>query len=281
MSHIERINQHIWIQHAEHETDRPLLAAIVGERRTLLLDAGNSPAHAAQFRSKLQQNQIPLPEMMVLTHWHWDHTFGMSEWKIPAIANRRTATRLSQLSGLSWTDESLNELIHLGVINETTARHIQLEYSDNRDITIMEPDLLFDSKLTLDLGGVVCELEHIGGDHAEDSCLLFVREDKTIFLGDALGPRIYGGPYRYSSGIFLQLMERILGYSAQTYVESHARPVSASDFHEDISRYVQLARYVDSFGGDEKRITEAMKQYLQVEELPNEFTKAITWFLTS
>ncbi|NQX59984.1 MBL fold metallo-hydrolase [Paenibacillus qinlingensis] len=281
MSQIERISKHIWIQHADHKTDRPILAAIVGDKRTLLLDAGNSPAHAAQFREELTRHNIRLPDLLVLTHWHWDHTFGMSEWKLPAIANHQTATRLGQLKGLIWTDETLNELIRGGIINEASARHIQLEYGNNRDLHIIEPDVIFHDRLTIDLGGVLCELEHVGGDHAEDSCLLYVKEDKTLFLGDALGPAIYGGPYRYTSANFLRLMEQVNRYDVQTYVESHSRPATADDFHEDIKRYVQLARYVEAFGDDHVRITHEMKKYLKVYELPNEFIKAIVWFLTS
>ncbi|CAI8837258.1 hypothetical protein EMIT07CA2_20008 [Brevibacillus sp. IT-7CA2] len=50
MSTIEQITEHILIMHATHDWDRPILAAITVARKTLLIDAGNSPVQAALFR---------------------------------------------------------------------------------------------------------------------------------------------------------------------------------------------------------------------------------------
>ncbi|MDF2938924.1 MAG: hydrolase glyoxylase [Paenibacillaceae bacterium] len=280
MSQFEQMSDHIWILHAEHEIDRPLLAAVVGEKRTLLMDAGASPAHAAEFRAHLAEQGLRLPELVVLTHWHWDHTFGLSEWKIPAIAVPETAQRLRLLKGLDWSDEALHELAQQQIINETSASHIRLEYGLERNIDIVEPDILFEQKLQLDLGGVVCDIHHVGGDHAGDSCILYVREDKALFLGDALGPSVYGGPRTYTSAHFLRLMDEVYRYGAEIYVESHSVPVSEEEFRLDIGRYAELARLVDQHGKDREGITEGMKQFLQVQELPGEFVNAMEWFLT-
>lgn len=280
MSQFEQLSEHIWVQHAEHETDRPLLAAIAGANRTVLLDAGASPAHAAQFRRNLSERGLWQPDFLVLTHWHWDHTFGMSEWQIPVITVRETKERLRLLRGLSWTDEALDDLVQRQVISEASANHIRLEYRNERNIEIMEPDILFEHKMILELGGVECELHHVGGDHSEDCCFLYVKEDKTLFLGDALGPSVYGGPNRYSSSHFFRLMEEIFRYDAQIFVESHAHPAGEAEFRQDIGRYVQLARFVEEYRRDREQIEEQMKQYLQVQELPGEFSKAIDWFLT-
>lgn len=280
MSRFEQISEHIWILHAEHETDRPVLAAVIGERRTLLMDAGASPAHAVLFRQMLIDHGLRLPDIMVLTHWHWDHSFGLSEWKIPAIAVGETAERLRLLKGLDWSDEALQELVQRQIINESSANHIRLEYGPHRKLEIMEPDIVFEKKLVLDLGGVGCEIHHVGGDHAGDSCILYVREDKTLFLGDALGPSVYGGPRRYTSDGFLRLMDEISRFDASLYVESHSIPVDQTDFRQDIDRYVELARLVQACGKDRENIAEGMKRYLQVQELPQEFAVAMEWFLT-
>lgn len=45
---------------ANHETDRPVLAAIWGERSNLVVDAGNSPAHARLMLDLLAQNKEPV-----------------------------------------------------------------------------------------------------------------------------------------------------------------------------------------------------------------------------
>ncbi|AIQ71484.1 hydrolase glyoxylase [Paenibacillus graminis] len=267
------------IMHAEHETDRPVLAAITGERRTLLMDAGNSPGHAELFRQELAKRGIKPPELLVLTHWHWDHSFGLSAWQAPVIAHEGTAEALAGLSGRSWSDEDLAELVLAGILSEESVQHIRLEYGESREITVMKPDIVFSSNIAIDLGGVTCELSHVGGDHSADSCFLYIREDNVLFLGDALGPSIYGGPRRYSSTGFLKLLGLAYGYNAQWYVESHGVPMSLAEFRADLAPWERLARIVDVFGHNRERVVLELKDYLQLEELPADLLQGVEYFM--
>lgn len=275
----QQLSPHILIMHAEHETDRPVLAAITGERRTLLMDAGNSPGHAELFRQELAKRGIKPPELLVLTHWHWDHSFGLSAWQAPVIAHEGTAEALAGLSGRSWSDEDLAELVLTGILSEESVQHIQLEYGESREITVMKPDIVFSSNIAIDLGGVMCELSHVGGDHSADSCFLYIREDNVLFLGDALGPTIYGGPRRYSSTGFLKLLGLAYGYNAQWYVESHGVPMSLAEFRADLAPWERLARIVDVFGHNRERVVLELKDYLQLEELPADLLQGVEYFM--
>lgn len=275
----QQLSQHILIMHAEHETDRPVLAAITGERRTLLMDAGNSPGHAGLFRQELAKRGIRVPELLVLTHWHWDHSFGLSAWQAPVIAHEGTAEALAGLGGRSWSDEDLAELVLAGVLSEESAQHIRLEYGDAREITVMKPDIVFSGNIAIDLGGVTCELSHVGGDHSADSCFLYIREDNVLFLGDALGPSVYGGPRRYSSTSFLKLLGLAYGYNAQWYVESHGLPMSLAEFRADLAPWERLARIVDVFGHNRERVVQELKDYLALEELPAGLLRGVEYFM--
>ncbi|WP_025706697.1 MBL fold metallo-hydrolase [Paenibacillus graminis] len=275
----QQLSPHILIMHAEHETDRPVLAAITGERRTLLMDAGNSPGHAELFRQELAKRGIKPPELLVLTHWHWDHSFGLSAWQAPVIAHEGTAEALAGLSGRSWSDEDLAELVLAGILSEESVQHIRLEYGESREITVMKPDIVFSSNIAIDLGGVTCELSHVGGDHSADSCFLYIREDNVLFLGDALGPSIYGGPRRYSSTGFLKLLGLAYGYNAQWYVESHGVPMSLAEFRADLAPWERLARIVDVFGHNRERVVLELKDYLQLEELPADLLQGVEYFM--
>ncbi len=275
----EQISPHILIMHAEHATDRPVLAAITGERRTLLMDAGASPAHAGQFREELERRGCRLPDMLVLTHWHWDHSFGMSGWDIPAVAHEETAEALAALSGRGWSEEEMAELVQAGTISEASVQHIRLEYGDSGTVAIRQPDIIFTGRITFDLGGVTCELIHVGGDHSADSCVLYVQEDKVLFLGDALGPSVYGGPYKYSSTGFLRLLEMAYGFGAEWYVESHGVPMNDQDFRADLVPWERLARVVDVFGHNRERVVLEMKEYLKLEELPGDLLKGVDYFM--
>jgi len=59
--------------------DRPSLCAVVGERRTVMLDAGASAAHARLFLDGLAAEGAATPSYVALTHSHWDHVFGAAE----------------------------------------------------------------------------------------------------------------------------------------------------------------------------------------------------------
>lgn len=275
----QQLSPHILIMHAEHDTDRPILAAIMGERRVLLMDAGNSPAHAALFREELARRGCRQPDMLVLTHWHWDHSFGMSAWNLPAIAHEGTAEVLAGLSRLDWTEEELSALVRAGTLSEASAQHIRLEYGDTRAVTVVKPDIVFTGSITIDLGGVTCELNHVGGDHSADSCILFVKEDNVLFLGDALGPSVYGGPHQYSSTGFLTMLAIAYGYEAKWYVESHGVPMSAAEFREDLAPWERLARIVDVFGHNRERVVLELKDYMQLEELPKDLLHGVEYFM--
>ena len=74
---LNRLTQRIWVYPYEEERDRPNLSYIRGDRWSLAVDAGHSAEHTEEFYRALEETGLPLPKLTVLTHWHWDHTFGM------------------------------------------------------------------------------------------------------------------------------------------------------------------------------------------------------------
>ncbi|WP_172194976.1 MBL fold metallo-hydrolase [Saccharibacillus qingshengii] len=283
MSEFERISEHIYVMHAERETDRPLLAAVAGSSRTLLIDGGNSSAHAAAFREYLEREGVRKPDVMVLTHHHWDHSFGVAEWSLPAIAQRQTADILRGFAGLEWNEETLSRLIAEGVVSEQTRNDMRAEYgSDLGLIRVEEPNIVFERFIDVHLGDLTCEIRYVGGDHSADSCVVYVKEEGTLFLGDALAPSVYGGPMKYTTGKFLALLDTVFAYGADVLVESHGRPVSREDFYNDVRRYELLARQVLRHGRDREAVLRDLRADLGMaaeEELPEDLTEAAGYFM--
>ncbi|GGO02837.1 MBL fold metallo-hydrolase [Saccharibacillus kuerlensis] len=283
MSEFERISDHIYVMHAEHTTDRPLLAAVAGSSRTLLIDGGNSAVHAAAFREYLEKEGVRAPDMMVLTHHHWDHSFGLAEWSLPTIAQRQTANILRNFSELEWNGETLERLIAEGVISERTKADMLAEYEgDLSRIRVEGPNIVFERFIDVELGDLTCEIRYVGGDHSADSCVVYVKEEGTLFLGDALAPSVYGGPMKYTTGKFLALLDTVFAYGANVLVESHGRPVSREAFYNDVRRYEQLARLVLRHGRDREAVERDLYTELELPEteaLPNDMTEAITYFM--
>ena len=69
MQTLEKISDRFWYQTPVSETDRPILGVVIGDKRSLMIDAENSEDHAKYFLSELEKNNIPLPSIVVLTHW--------------------------------------------------------------------------------------------------------------------------------------------------------------------------------------------------------------------
>ena len=60
---LKQVTQRVWCLPWEEERDRPSLYYIRGDRRSLAVDAGSSPAHVAQFYAALEKRGLPLPEL--------------------------------------------------------------------------------------------------------------------------------------------------------------------------------------------------------------------------
>ena len=87
---LEQLTSRIFYYPHQPETDRPMLAYINGSRISLAIDAGNSAAHVDEFYGALAEADLKKPDITVITHWHWDHTFGLHAVDGAAIACEAT-----------------------------------------------------------------------------------------------------------------------------------------------------------------------------------------------
>ena len=87
---LERLTDRIWYYPYEEYRDRPNLGYIRGDKWSLAIDAGHSDEHVAEFYAALEEEGLPLPDLTVITHWHWDHTFGMHVIHGLSLANALT-----------------------------------------------------------------------------------------------------------------------------------------------------------------------------------------------
>ncbi len=230
--------------------DRPSLGAVVGDQITLLLDAGASAAHAQLFLDALATVAVPPPRYVALTHWHWDHIFGADALGLPVIAHSLTAEQLAVLAGYTWDDAALEERVHTGAEIIICADNIKIELPSPRQIHIVQPTFTFTDSLKIDLGGVTCTLQHVGGDHAADSVVAYIEPDRVLFLGDCLYPGIYGVPtWQYTRAHVLPLLEKLHTFDAQFYIEGHGDAVlTRAEFTTQTTRLRLAADLVGEYG---------------------------------
>jgi glyoxylase-like metal-dependent hydrolase (beta-lactamase superfamily II) len=241
--------------------DRPALCAVVGSSHVLLLDSGSSPAHVHQLLDGLASAGVRPPRYVALTHWHWDHVFGAAALEVPVIAQSLTAARLALMAGYDWSDAALDERVTTGEEIIECARDVKIELPEPRHVQITVPDLVFQATLDVDLGGgVICHIQHVGGDHSPDSSVMWVEPDKLLFLGDCLCEGSGYQPARcYTRKRLYPLLDTLLGFDPQYVVEGHVPAVMLhGEFEALVSKLRRAGQLVEQFGADQAAVLEAI-----------------------
>jgi glyoxylase-like metal-dependent hydrolase (beta-lactamase superfamily II) len=202
--------------------DRPSVCAVVGGRRTLMLDAGSSQAHTRAFLDALWAKTAARPSAVVYTHSHWDHVFGGAEVGGQVIAHALTAARLIELAATDWSDEGLDRRVAAGDSSPAHAAHVKEELPSPRTVEVAPADIVFEEGLDIEVGGATVRVRHVGGNHSAESCVMYVDPDRVLFLGDCM----YDSPAgALTAELAFPLHDAILGFDAELYVDGHGDSV--------------------------------------------------------
>jgi glyoxylase-like metal-dependent hydrolase (beta-lactamase superfamily II) len=245
MTRLTRITEHVyWMPPGQ--PDRPSLCAVVGRRRTLMLDGGSSRAHANEFLRALSAEGAAHPFAVAYTHSHWDHVFGGIEVNAPIVAHASTAERLVALAALDWSDEGLDRRIDAGEASPEHAANVRQELPAPRIVEVAPADVIFDVGLEIDLGGAIVRVRHVGGDHSAESSVMYVEPDQLLFLGDCTYPSPAGALTR---DLAFPLADAILAFDAESYVEGH---------HPSVVPRHEMARLLEKMHLAERAVAEGV-----------------------
>jgi hypothetical protein len=90
-------------------------------------------------------------------------------------------------------------------------------------------------------------IEHVGGDHCDDACVMLVEPDALLFLGDCL----CASPSEVlTAERALPLYDRVLSYPAQHYVEGHHPAVTTRAQLEELIEKARAAAGGKTTPGD-------------------------------
>ncbi|UCB42884.1 MAG: MBL fold metallo-hydrolase [Dehalococcoidales bacterium] len=223
---LNKISDRVYYLPSEERTDRPVLGYIKGDKYSLAVDAGNSSDHVEKFYRELRELDLRLPDFTVITHWHWDHTFGMHSVSGKTVAGHLTNRQLGEVQEWEWTDEAMEKRLQSGEDIEICDQCIRLEYPDRNKIKIVRAELEFTGVINIDLGGVHCEIKEFTATHSDDSVLVHVPEERVVFIGDAEGTDDYQNQGEYDKARLKEMIRVLEKIDVDIFVLGHDGPES-------------------------------------------------------
>jgi glyoxylase-like metal-dependent hydrolase (beta-lactamase superfamily II) len=165
---------------------------------------------------------------VVNTHFHADHSTGTYLFPEAQVIGHRKCRDLLERRGR----DSLEQM------KEGSA--------DLHDIELVLPDVVFDTSLTLHLGGKTLQLWSTPG-HSPDSIVCLVEEDQTLFAADTLMPIPF-----FIDGDYHDLLKSLRGLQTRSYetiIQGHGEVILRGEVREklqsDIDYLVKLGDAID------------------------------------
>lgn len=156
----------------------PNIGIIVGNRATLVVDAGMGPRNGQTVLRELAKVSKNSDLYFTTTHFHPEHVTGVQAFP----ANTRIIRTEAQEEELKQKQPQF--------ISNFSKRTPEIK-ALLRDVKPRPPDILFDREVKIDLGGVTARLFLVGPGHTRGDTAIYVEEDKVLFTGDVVVNRFF------------------------------------------------------------------------------------------
>lgn len=220
---------------------KPALGLIIGNKYSLVIDGGQSIEHAKEFLREIHKLNIPPLKYLTLTHFHWDHVSGAETMNLINIINFRTRDNILKIEELIKKDEELSVEL-LGKVMYSTASKLKEQVNDG--LKLPTADITFEQKVEVDLGGVNVVIENIGGDHSLDSNLVYIKEEKFMFLGDSIYRDLDKEYKCYHIEVIKPLIEKIMRYDTDYYLTAHKPVYNREEMKEHFDSIIDIGEFV-------------------------------------
>ncbi len=239
---LTKLTNHIYISDFDSSNDRPRLAYVKGLSFNIMIDAGNSPAHFNSFMEECHTFGLDDPDYILLTHWHWDHVYGLALTQIPAICSVMTQNKLKEMKLWQWDDVSMKQRLVSGEDIEFCDLNIRIEYKDTHKIKVRSADITFVDELSIECGDITCIMKQVDNDHAMDSSIIYIPEEKVLFLGDIISPDYHHGDPHYTKAKFYALWKEILSYDFDYAIHGHTDVFNKQTLNEFFEESIKMIK---------------------------------------
>lgn len=173
---------------------------IHGRKFSLVWDTLTHPRDMARFAEACAGRQC----LVVYSHADWDHIQGTAAFLDPLVIGHRECARRFQTEA------------------RQTLTELQAEDADTwNEVKLVAPDITFESRLDIDLGGLAVSLHSLAG-HTPDSIVAFIPGMALLLAGDAVELPCPCVPPGCDLGAWIQSLERWRDHAeVRTVITSH------------------------------------------------------------
>jgi len=195
----------------------PNIGIIVGNRATLIVDAGMGPRNGQTVMRELAKVSKNTDLYFTTTHFHPEHMTGVQAFPANTIIIRPEVQQ-------EEVEKKQPEFI------QNFSRRTADLKALLQDVKPRPPDILFDKEAKLDLGGITVRLLWLGPAHTRGDCFVFVEQDEVLFTGDAVINRFFPiFPDADASGKnWLSILDQLDELHPRTIVPGHGEVGDAS-----------------------------------------------------
>ncbi|HIE59739.1 MAG TPA: MBL fold metallo-hydrolase [Persephonella sp.] len=177
----------------------------------VVIDSLSSPTLAKQFIKQLKSIKNVPVKYLIITHYHLDHSFGMSAYKGAKIIAHKNLKRDIQNSNIEIYKEMLNKTF------------------DNlfKNVKFLNIDIPIDKKISIKVGNLTFEIFPLPNAHTHTDILIYIPQTKELFAGDIIFyNRIpFIGDNHSNSKNWLKILKQIEKMKISKIYNGHNKPL--------------------------------------------------------
>jgi cyclase len=271
-----QVRDNVWVW--SFDGDGPAAAygancvAVVADAGVVLVDALFSPSHARQVEAALRQKTDRPVRVVVLTHHHADHTWGV--------------VHFVRQGALVVSHRACRDRMASDHPSQLLARRAQAEAADLlADVVLVLPSLTLDQGIGLHLGEEV-EVWHPGPGHTPGDVFVYLPEAGVAVCGDLV---FHGFHFNYQDadreGVRRGL-EALRSLDAEVFVPGHGPPGGPELLHQQLAYHdavEEVVRQGLAAGKGEAEVTAQLRArfpgYGLESVLPVTYARVREWLL--
>jgi glyoxylase-like metal-dependent hydrolase (beta-lactamase superfamily II) len=198
---------------------------MVTDEGVLVVDTQQHPADARRLLGLIRKVSDKPIKWVVVTHAHGDHYLGNPVFKAEG------ATIVSQRDTRAMMQKYYQDEV------QRRQAYFKRYNLDQAEIRMILPEVTFDTRFTIHLGGRAVELIHLGPGQNPGDTLIHFPHARTLFLGGPFSRQNWSN-YSFTPSVenWVALLRKAAAFDVDTFIGGHGDVAT----REDVLEYAQM-----------------------------------------